>query len=66
MKPLDHLALELSPLDEADLRRIRDMSQGDFAMLLALHKAEEVELSKITDAEVEAFLMAHISKGGAA
>lgn len=60
MKPLDQLALELLPMDEADLRRIRDMSHAEFTILLAMHKAEEVEAVNVTDEHLADFLEHHL------
>lgn len=48
MKALDDLAFDLATFcDEADLRRVRSMSEADFVMLLALHGAAEVELCEV-------------------
>jgi hypothetical protein len=52
MKTLEELGRDLAVFcDGADLRRVREMSEADFAMLLALHSAEvsyiEAEARKI-------------------
>lgn len=51
MKPLQLLAQELVCSDEADLHRIRKMSESDFAILLALFAAESFQLAE----DVKAF-----------
>jgi hypothetical protein len=69
MKPLAQLAEELSAMDAPDLRRIRDMTEADFAMLMALHAAEESALQQVSyemsDDELAGFLRALGRKGGA-
>ena len=48
MKPLQELADDLAAFcDKADLRRLREMSEAEFAMLLALFGASEIWLAEI-------------------
>lgn len=47
MIDLSKLAQELAVIDAPDLRAIRDMTEADFSILLALHAAEESELRAI-------------------
>lgn len=58
MKTLDQLAFDLAAFcEEADLRRVRSMSEAEFVMLLALHGAAEMDLAETED---------RIMKGGEA
>jgi hypothetical protein len=51
MKSLRRLAFDLVPhFDEADLRRLRSISEADFVMLLALHRAEEIAFRELVEA----------------